>query len=100
MLLLLFGFSVTPKKILHDLLVHHTDSRGKLRAANDPVQVEKAWFSCHTEDLVVESPFTEGSPSIQVAAFSPIPPEHAEQIARLHSTTQFFFERRGPPSLL
>jgi hypothetical protein len=56
MVLLLFIFSITPKKYLHDLIADHVDAVFA-RGADAPA-IKKAEFNCHYDHLVTESPFT------------------------------------------
>jgi hypothetical protein len=56
MVLVLFVFSITPKKYLHDLIADHVDA-GFTRGTDAPA-IKKAEFNCHYDHLVTESPFT------------------------------------------
>jgi hypothetical protein len=56
-LFVLFLLSITPKKILHDLVACHTDTSSSSTQKNTPVAVEKAGFHCQLDNLVAESPF-------------------------------------------
>jgi hypothetical protein len=53
---LLLVLSITPKKILHDLLANHIDASGGITDNPHP-QISSSSFHCNTENLVAESPF-------------------------------------------
>lgn len=55
-MLVLFVFSITPKKYFHDLIADHTDN---LIPAKQSASFDDAGYNCHFEKLVAESPFTE-----------------------------------------
>lgn len=65
-MLVLFAFSITPKKFLHDLVANHHDI--KYSAGQTNAQLSKTGFNCQTDNLVVESPFenTLSAPEIFV----------------------------------
>jgi hypothetical protein len=54
--LLLFIFSITPKKYLHDLIADHVDL--SFSRSSDVPAIKKAEFNCQFDHLVTESPFT------------------------------------------
>lgn len=97
-LLLLFALSITPKKTLHDILVHHQDEI----ADHHPTvpTITHSGFHCDTDNWVAESPFTgEETPVIP----QPLPVfihfNDAVNIS-LHSITTFYFSLRGPPAIV
>lgn len=97
LLLLLFALSITPKKILHDLIVHHEDDSSYLTAAT-PGFV-KSGFHCDTDNNVAESPFTGGDPvTISMPPVEFISFNDAVN-GSLHSVTVFYFSLRGPPAI-
>lgn len=99
LLLLLFAFSITPKKILHDLIANHKDTISKFPSANGKSQhINKATIYCHCEDLVAESPFTD--PSVLIEILKPVvfSDQPVLRIFNFHSQHQLFFELRGPPA--
>ncbi|QEC42189.1 hypothetical protein [Pseudobacter ginsenosidimutans] len=97
LLLLLFALSITPKKILHDLIVHHEDDISYHTAAT-PGFV-KSGFHCDTDNNVAESPFTSGDPvtiskpPVEFISFNDV------VNSSLHSITAFYFSLRGPPAI-
>ena len=97
-MLVLFAFSGTPKKFLHDLVANHRDTRSKF-ASNAHAGVQQSIYSCHIEDLVVESPFMEGAST--PALFVPVVYTGglAEMTARLHAFFPVLYSLRGPPAV-
>ncbi|OQP39801.1 hypothetical protein A4H97_16390 [Niastella yeongjuensis] len=98
-LLVLFAFSITPKKVLHDLVANHRDTHSKACADHITTKIVKAGFNCNTEDLVVESPFIENNCTIDLPeppALSLIFSERPENFYYFH---QIFAELRGPPAI-
>jgi len=98
-MLVLFAFSGTPKKFLHDLTAGHRDSRSKF-ASGGHTGVQQSIYSCHIEDLVVEAPFM----AADVVAVPPAPRVYnggfVEMTARLHCFFPVFYSLRGPPALV
>ena len=94
-MLVLFIFSITPKKYLHDLLADHADYYGA--AVKESATVSKAGINCHCDSQVVPAPFLAVSFS---PAFELIERDSA-YVASYH--TLFFFnlhitkDSRGPP---
>ncbi|WP_127130974.1 hypothetical protein [Pseudoflavitalea rhizosphaerae] len=97
LLLLLFALSITPKKLLHDLIVHHEDDIN-YHIANSPGFV-KSGFHCDTDHNVAESPFASGDPltisgpPVEFVSFNDA------VNSSLHSITVFYFSLRGPPAI-
>jgi hypothetical protein len=98
LLLALFALSGTPKIFVHDLVAQHKDTRCKFSHGSH-TDVERATFTCHTEDLVVESPFITSAalPGMQVPVIciSNI----VELTARLYAFFPVRYSLRGPPAL-
>lgn len=97
-LLVLFALSVTPKRFVHDVVAKHKDVAG--RFANEThTHVQKAFYSCHVDDLVVESPFLPG-----IAPIAPVPVQstvnrYAEREIRIVTLFPVFLSLRGPPTI-
>ena len=97
-MLLLFAFSITPKRLLHGLLANHKDTPLKC-STNANEQVNVAGFNCGCDDLVVESPFLE-NPVVTEMTVPLIFFQHDNPgIKSFVSFNKFYFELRGPPSL-
>jgi hypothetical protein len=98
-LLLLFAFSITPKKPLHDFFANHKDTPVK-SSGNKTEQFSQAGFNCNCENLVVEFPFaassfteTPGRPVI----YRSVP--YSQIIDVFHPAPPRYFELRGPPTV-
>lgn len=97
MVLMLFVFSITPKKYLHDLVANHTDFYSTY--AGSETAVHKAGINCDCEDLVVSTPFVEagieefnGQPKVCSSLLTPHHPFH-------YPTQYATKDSRGPPAL-
>ena len=93
-MLVIFAFSMTPKVILHNLIVDHKDTH--IPSGKD-AQVGKTGFLCDCESQVVVLPYLNHVDNYQLK----IP--RSFQIYRtpvgysFHSVSQFIFGLRGPP---
>jgi hypothetical protein len=96
-LLLVFTFSVTPKKFLHDAIANHKDKPELATNGNEP-QLSYAGFMCKCDNLVAESPFTDEPIYFDFAAVKPVSVQKDTTLYHFYSSTFFFFELRGPPA--
>jgi len=97
-LLLVFTFSIAPKKFLHDAIANHKDKTALFSPGNQQ-QLSHAGFVCKCDNLVAESPFTNEA---SYFGFSPIPVfsvQRASPLYHFYSSAVFFFKLRGPPAL-
>jgi hypothetical protein len=100
-MLLVFAFSITPQKSIHDLVAKHSDP-AKCNVHKDaPIaQVEKSSIHCSYDNLVVASPFLDFSCTHEVVA----PPvrviKNTSLIALTYLLVPFPFESRGPPVVI
>jgi hypothetical protein len=98
-LLLLFAFSITPKKTLHDFFARHKDTPVK-SSGNKTKQFSQAGFNCNCESLVVEFPFAASSfqeALIRPAAYRSAPCSRI--IGVFQPAPPRYFALRGPPIL-
>ncbi|HEX3025464.1 MAG TPA: hypothetical protein VHP12_09650, partial [Chitinophagaceae bacterium] len=60
-LLVIFMFSITPKRVLHSIFANHTDSQtvNLNSSAKRVAQIFKSGFNCQIDSLVVESSFLQ-----------------------------------------
>lgn len=100
-MLVVFAFSITPQKTIHDLVAKHSDPT-KCNVHKDvPVdQVEKTSIHCSYDNLVVASPFVDYQFSIQIEQ-----PEKSIIKNTLLSSFEISdlphsFESRGPPVIV
>ncbi|MBC7902739.1 MAG: hypothetical protein H7Y27_04925 [Gemmatimonadaceae bacterium] len=57
LLILVFAFSIAPKKFLHDIVADHHDQVNLAADGHYPL-MQADGFTCHCDQLVAESPFT------------------------------------------
>ncbi|MBC7826213.1 MAG: hypothetical protein H7122_00600 [Chitinophagaceae bacterium] len=96
-MLLLFSFSVTPKKYLHDWVANHTDFYSPHSA--DETSYSQAAYNCHCEDPVVSTPFIDASFDLNLPfllVYKEIP---SFTYHFLFSNTSGTKDSRGPPSI-
>ena len=98
LMLLVFAFSITPQKSIHDLVAKHSDPIHCNVHQDAPIaQVEKSSIHCSYDNLVVASPFLDFSFVHELT----IPPVRLIKNTSLVSLTYllvpFSFESRGPP---
>jgi hypothetical protein len=97
-LVLLFLFSITPKRYLHDLVADHKDSC----SYSHPKQasVSQKGVNCHADDLVVKSPFASAGSCCDVS----LPHIYADfslnNLVPVLYTCVEAKDSRGPPAVL
>jgi hypothetical protein len=95
-LLLVFTFSMAPKKFLHDAIANHRDKTTVLTPGTAQ-QLSHTGFICKCDNLVAESPFTDETPYFDFAAIRPFSAWQNIPLYHFYSSDVFFFELRGPP---
>lgn len=96
MLLVLFALSITPKKTLHDILVHHQDDIVNFH--QQEAAVSKSGYHCDTDNWVAESPFTGEQTVTQFTQPLPVFIHVNDAVnASLHTLPVFYAALRGPP---
>lgn len=98
LMLLVFAFSITPQKSIHDLVAKHSDPTHCNVHQDAPIaQVEKSSIHCSYENLVVASPFLDFTFAHELNA----PPvkniKNTSLVALTYLLVPFSFESRGPP---
>jgi hypothetical protein len=96
-MLLVFSFSITPKKFLHNAIADHKDKVTVAGTGNNS-RLSHAGFICKCDNLVAESPFTNEHTYFN---FTPAPLFSVQKTIALYyfySSAVFFFELRGPPA--
>ncbi len=96
-LLLVFSFSITPKKFLHDAIANHKDKLIVASPGNDK-QVTHTGFVCKCDNLVAESPFTNNVQLFDIAAVHVFSVQQSSPLYHFYSSPVFLFQLRGPPS--
>ena len=96
-LLLIFTFSIAPKKFLHDAIANHKDKTAIASTAGNP-QLSHTGFICKCDNLVAESPFTDEVQHFYFAAVRIFSVQQTSTLYHFYSSPVFFFELRGPPA--
>lgn len=97
-MLVLFTFSITPKRYLHDLFAGHTDIVN-IENTGDETCIGKSTFNCDCNTLVATSPFIDDADESVIDFPKLYPPFFAAYTNPLLGTTYSFTELRGPPAL-
>lgn len=97
-ILVVFAFSITPKKVWHDLLANHKDlSARNYQISKKGDQVHKSVINCNCDQLVVESAFVAKSSIFSIE----VPTIEKEYIVKPYSfsfnESIYNFGVRGPP---
>jgi hypothetical protein len=96
-MLVVFGFSVTPKILLHNLVADHRDTPRTQNYTNEQ-QLSKTGFNCNCDNLVVESPFVNNYVPIELQLTRQFFETQIVYIDRFYSVDFFYFKLRGPPA--
>ncbi len=101
LLLLVFAFSITPKKTWHDLIAKHQDGKKPsydYSAKGD--QLHKSVIHCSCDLQVAESPFVAVHLGLQLA-IPPVPPSfYIETRQNPNFQQTHFYGLRGPPAFV
>jgi hypothetical protein len=98
LLLLLFAFSNTPKKTLHDFFARHKDVPIR-SSVSKTARFVQSGFNCHCDDLVVELPFIASTPLPSPATVAPCRPVAYPEIRTLFAPAPpRYTGLRGPPA--
>lgn len=92
----LFAFSITPKIIIHALVVHHKDITVTLNDGKTD-QYNKAGFHCNCDNLVVELPYLYYPISLQLVAPESFKTYQIRADHQFYYAENFIFGLRGPP---
>ena len=95
-LLLIFSFSITPKKFLHDAIANHKDKALGESDRHTP-QFSHSGFVCKCDNQVAESPFTDAIARFGFTSFRVFFPYKQAECGDYFYSTIVFFQRRGPP---
>lgn len=97
-MLVFFAFSITPKKLLHDLVANHKDTKS-LSAKPDSglPHISKAGFHCQCEQLVVETPFLHGNAVLSLWIVPLIAARYDQPVISFYSVKDTSSRLRGPP---
>jgi hypothetical protein len=94
-LLVVFAFSITPKRFLHDVFAKHIDN--KPQKNNDaPWQLTNAGYNCDSDNLVAESNFVSDQQVFSVPLFLSFSSYILKDIS-FSSASGIYSSLRGPP---
>lgn len=95
---MLFAFTITPKRILHNLVANHKDGRANASLPDaNTTNLTKASFNCQCDNPITESPFVSINPSPGISCRTPFA-IYLNRYVHLHYTSDLiFFGLRGPP---
>ncbi len=97
-MLVVFAFSITPQKNIHDAVAKHIDRTICKVHLNLPIdQVENSSIHCSFDQLVVTAPFVDYNFSVQLITPSIVAVKNAVAITYLASSLITQFDSRGPP---
>ena len=94
-MLLILVFSITPKIILHNLLVNHKDI--SYPSHEHSGQVTKGGFHCDCENQVVEIPYLNLAINIRLDISRSFQIYQTRISYPFYSFPNFIFRLRGPP---
>ncbi|MFT3948165.1 MAG: hypothetical protein QM763_14440 [Agriterribacter sp.] len=98
-MLLLFTFSITSKRFLHDLVADHKDTI----ACHDNLtahHIHSAGFYCTCDDLVAESVYMSGDNTIELSVPAMFIEKQPAFVGNYHYVAALFSELRGPPAVI
>lgn len=97
--LVLFAFTITPKKILHYLVANHNDGRAIALVHDvDATNLAKSTFNCQTDSPISESPFVPDNGFTCTLSETPFSIYLHNFVQSQCSSDLFCFGLRGPPA--
>jgi hypothetical protein len=98
-MLIVFVFSITSQKTIHDLVAKHTDKVKCDVHKNLPIeQVENASIHCSHDNLVVASPFLDFNFSIELALPVASIATNTHLLSFYFYNNNYSLDSRGPPA--
>ena len=98
-MLIVFAFSITPRKYLHDIVANHKDSFF-VSGDDGALALHKAAVNCHTDSIVAESPFANDAVEINISTPVIFSEKQPAIIVSCITAASLFSRLRGPPSLV
>ena len=97
--LVIFAFSIIPKKLLHHLFANHKDTRYKPAPGHTHQQkINTGYIQCPCDDLVVECPFISDN-NIKTSISFSFTLQLSETTNSFNSSIPLSFGLRGPPAI-
>jgi hypothetical protein len=97
-MLMIFIFSITPKKYLHDLVADHTDFYGY--SSHNEQTINTPGLDCEDDDLVVTVPFMEEASAFTLENTSRNSIVYFSFYQYISSKISAANDVRGPPAVI
>jgi len=98
--LVVFAFSITPQKNIHDFVAKHIDPTNCKVHINLPVeQVEHATVHCSYDQLVASAPFIEYAIAPKLILPTPVLVQNERKVIFHKGELISLFDPRGPPTI-
>ena len=98
-MLVVFAFSITPQKSIHDLVAKHIDPNSCSVHKDLPIeQVENSSIHCSHDNLVATSPFVEFNFNIELAQPVQNSITNTHLVCFYFSNKNYSLDSRGPPA--
>ena len=98
-MLVVFAFSITPQKSIHDLVAKHIDPNSCSVHKDLPIeQVENSSIHCSHDNLVATSPFVEFNFNIELAQPVQNIITNTHLVCFYFSNKNYSLDSRGPPA--
>ena len=100
-MLVVFAFSITPQKSIHDLVAKHIDPNSCSVHKDLPIeQIEKTELHCTFDFQVATTPFVDYDFSIEIAAPLIAQARNAQFEDKTISQHAILSDSRGPPAII
>jgi hypothetical protein len=100
-ILVVFAFSITPQKSIHDLVAKHIDPNSCSVHKDLPIeQVEKTELHCSFDFQVATTPFVDYDFSIDIKFLETAQARNAQFEDKTISQHAILSESRGPPAII
>jgi hypothetical protein len=100
-MLVVFAFSITPQKSIHDLVAKHIDPTSCSVHKDLPIeQIENTALHCSFDFQVATTPFVDYNFSIEIAKLEIAQPRNAEFDSKTISQNAIISDSRGPPAFI
>ena len=100
-MLVVFAFSITPQKSIHDVVAKHIDPNSCSVHKDLPIeQIEKTELHCTFDFEVATTPFVDYDFSIEIATPTIAKARNAQFLAAPIAQIAILSDSRGPPSFI
>ena len=100
-MLLVFAFSITPQKSIHDLVAKHIDPNSCSVHKDLPIeQIEKTELHCSFDFQVATTPFVDYDFSIEIATPTIAKARNTNYVAATIEQYAIVSDSRGPPAVI